>query len=271
MVKYTGKLAEIEDLESLIVVGDLHGDLESFNKILNIWKDDKNNYIIFLGDYADRGSNGLEIIEKLNKLKNKENVILLKGNHEDYDENGNPLFSPCDLIRGVESKYSYWNSYFSNHLNPFFNSLYLAAIAQKDILFVHGGISSKIKSWKDLKYPSREIEEDIIWSDPDQFENGEHPNTRGTGVEFGVDVTEKVLNELNAKLVIRSHQPNLAFNGPNFTHNNKVVTISSTSVYGGKPHYIEIPGSKISEIAKHPDKIKEYTKILWLEFIRQKH
>jgi len=264
MVKYTnGKLVEIEALENLIVVGDLHGDLESLNKILIIWKKEKNNYIIFLGDYADRGNNGLEIIEKVMKLKNNENVILLKGNHEDYDEDGNPLFRPCNLIREVESKRGYWNSYFSNQLEPFFKNLYLSAIAEKDILFVHGGISSKIKNLEDLRHPNREVEMDIIWSDPEPFENkGEWPNSRGAGVEFGLDVTEKILNELNVNLIIRSHQPNLATGGPNFKHKDKIITISSTSVYGGKPHCLEIPGSKISEIAKHPNKIKEYTKFL---------
>jgi len=172
MIKYTnGKLVEIEALENLIVVGDLHGDLESLNKILIIWKKEKNNYIIFLGDYADRGNNGLEIIEKVMKLKNNENVILLKGNHEDYDEDGNPLFRPCNLIREAESKRGYWNSYFSNQLEPFFKNLYLSAIAEKDILFVHGGISSKIKNLEDLRRPNREVEMDIIWSDPEPFEN----------------------------------------------------------------------------------------------------
>ena len=262
MVKYSnGKLVEIGDSESLTVVGDLHGDLESFDRILNNWKDKKNNYIIFLGDYADRGKNGLEIIEKLIELKNKENVILIKGNHENYDKSGEPLFGPCTLIDEVESKRGYWNSYFSKHLMSFFNDLYLAAIAEKNILFVHGGISSKIKSLEDLRHPTY-VEEDIIWSDPNILENGEHYNRRrGAGVEFGEDITEKVLDGLKVNLLIRSHQPNLAWNGPNLTQ-KKVVTISSTNFYGGRPHYLEIPSSKISEIVISPSEVKKYAKFL---------
>lgn len=258
-----GKLAEIENSESLTVVGDLHGDSESFNKILNNCKNEKNNYIIFLGDYADRGKNGLEIIEKLKELKENGNVVLLKGNHEDYDEKGNPLFRPCNLISEVQAKRGYWNSYFSDKLKPFLDNLYLAAIAEKSILFVHGGISSKIKSLENLRNPSREIEEDIIWSDPYRLENsGEYPNDRGAGVEFGLDVTEKILDNLKVDLIIRSHQPPLAMNGPNFTHKNKVITISSTVVYGGRSYYLEIPCSKINEIANSPIEIKKYTKFL---------
>ena len=270
-----GKLVEIENLKSLTVVGDLHGDFASFQKIMGNWKDEKDSYIVFLGDYADRGSNGLEIIERLEKLKGNENVVLLKGNHEDYSEDGNPSFRPCTLINEVQSKRGYryrdssffdtfpsWKPYFSKHLNPFFKSLYLASVAEKSILLLHGGISSKITSLDYLARPTREIEEDVLWSDPDRFGSGEHPNERGVGVEFGKDVTKRILRGLDVSLIIRSHQPNLARKGPNFTHDGRVITISSTDIYGGRPHYIEIPGSKIAEIAASPREIKKYARIL---------
>jgi Icc-related predicted phosphoesterase len=255
-----GKLVQISNPQSLTVVGDLHGDLESFEKILANRKKEENNYIIFLGDYADRGEKGVEIIEKLIELKNNENVVLLKGNHEDYDSRGDPKFSPCTLIDEVQCKRGFWRSYFSKKLEPFFDGLYLAAIADK-ILFVHGGISSSIKSLDDLKHPELSGE-DILWSDPDKTgRKGEYCNRRGAGVEFGEDVTEKVLNNIGVSLLVRSHQPRLASNGPNLTQ-KKVVTISSTNVYGGMPHYLEIPGSKIGEITSSPIEIKKYTKFL---------
>jgi hypothetical protein len=45
---------------------------------------------VFLGDYADRGISGTEVLEGVSRLldRNRENVVLLKGNHEDYTENG---------------------------------------------------------------------------------------------------------------------------------------------------------------------------------------
>lgn len=260
MTRYTnGKLTEIEGSESLTVVGDLHGDLESFERILKNWKDEKNNYIIFLGDYADRGRDGVEIIERLASLKDKENVVLLKGNHENYDESGDSLFSPCTLMSEVRSKRGDWSSYFSRTLSPFFKNLNLGAIAERSILFVHGGVSSRIETKEDLI--SGSVETDVLWSDP--IENiGEYPNRRGAGVEFGSDVTERVLGNLGTKLIIRSHQPNLAANGPYLTHGNRVVTISSTDVYGGRPQYLEIPSLKIPEIVKNPVMIRDYTRFL---------
>ena len=259
MKKVSGKLVEIENLESLIVVGDLHGDLRSFERIVKIWEG-KKGYIVFLGDYADRGSNGLEIIENLMELKKNENVVLLKGNHEDYDDQGRPSFSPCNLIYEVEQKRGSWNAYFSEKLKKFFDQLYLATKINS-ILLLHGGISSRIESIDDLKNPRKEIEEDVIWSDPSDY-NGEVPNMRGAGVEFGEDITKIVLNRLGSSLLIRSHQPSLARNSPYLMHGNRVITISSTNVYGGIPHYLEIPGKKIQEISRNPGEIVKYTKFL---------
>lgn len=260
MVRNTeGKLVKIENPESLTVVGDLHGDLESFEKILGSWDGMENNYIVFLGDYADRGKNGVEINEKLVELKDRENVVILKGNHEDYDNRGEPKFNPCDLIKEVKNKRGYWLPYFSEHLKPFFDGLGLAAIADQEIMLVHGGISSRIRSLDNLRNPSWS-EEDILWSDPSNS-LGERYNRRGAGVEFGEDVTETVLKNVGANLLIRSHQPRLASDGPHNTQ-KRVVTISSTNVYGGRPHYLEIPGSKISEVASSPADIRKYAKFV---------
>jgi diadenosine tetraphosphatase ApaH/serine/threonine PP2A family protein phosphatase len=132
-------------------------------------------------------------------------------------------------------------------LRKFFSSLPIAA-RFKSFLFVHGGISSKIKSLEDIMYPTREIEEDILWSDP--FEGyGEYLNPRGAGVLFGKDITENVLKKLSVEKLIRSHEPQKAFNGMAKEHEGKVITISSTHVYGGKACILEIQSGKIK--AKH--------------------
>lgn len=77
--------------------GDLHGsvhtlirDLEKIRDLGYIddqFKITKNNfYLIFLGDYIDRGIYGVEVIYTLARLKiaNPRHVIVIRGNHEDY-------------------------------------------------------------------------------------------------------------------------------------------------------------------------------------------
>lgn len=83
--------------------GDLHGDVHSLIEFIYYFqkagfldsqdgfkiKDSSNFYMIFLGDYTDRGNYGAEVLYTLMRLKiaNPDNVIMVRGNHEDYDIN----------------------------------------------------------------------------------------------------------------------------------------------------------------------------------------
>ena len=78
--------------------GDIHGDVHSLNAYL-VWlaqrgymdKQDplkitkENFYLIFLGDYTDRGKYGAEVIFTICRLKrtNPTKVLMARGNHED--------------------------------------------------------------------------------------------------------------------------------------------------------------------------------------------
>jgi len=71
-------------LEKLWVVGDIHGDYSTLNLILSMVEPSSEG-LIFLGDYADRGNKGVEVIEAVGLLIKKypRNVVGLKGNHEE--------------------------------------------------------------------------------------------------------------------------------------------------------------------------------------------
>jgi serine/threonine-protein phosphatase 5 len=217
------------DIKTVYVVGDLHGDNDSFIKILSLYKKaEKDSSLIFLGDYADRGKQGVEIITKLNDLLDShESIIALKGNHELYI-NEKPDFAPCNLIDEASSKYASWEKFYGEVLSQFISKLYIAAIIN-NILFVHGGVSSGIKSVEDLE--DIKNEKILLWSDP-SFIKGEHRDIRGAGVEFGEDITDKVLSSLGLKLIVRSHEPMKASKGPFAEHNGKVVTTNSCDSYG---------------------------------------
>lgn len=230
-------------------MGDIHGDYDSLKKIISL-ADMSRDLLIFLGDYADRGFYGVEVIDTIAYLIERYNgmVLALKGNHEDYSEDGEPTFYPCDLVYEADRKKGGWMRYFVEEFKPFIEKLYLAAIIPGEVLMVHGGISSRIRSLDDLRYPSLLVEKDILWSDP-WSGYGEYPSRRGIGVEFGIDITERICARLGVKIIVRSHEPMKALTGPYYEHNGRIVTISSTSVYGGKPFILAIDPSNPSDIS----------------------
>ena len=241
-----------------IVVGDIHGDYESFRGICNLFSPDK-DCLIFLGDYADRGLSGVEVIEGVRDLSEKypNRVIALKGNHEAYTEDGQPTFMPCDLMREVNEKRGSWKIYFRDVLKPFFDTLYLAALVLNEMLFVHGGISRRVKGINDLRFPSQYVENDVLWSDPFEGE-GEQVNMRGAGVAFGTDVSEEVCRSLGVERLVRSHQPKKVNDRPCVEHAGRVVTISSTVVYGGKPFVLVLPIKDLGMAFTHLEKYIVY-------------
>ena len=75
---------------NIFAIGDIHGSLNELTslhkKILTHDKFDvKNDLIIYLGDYIDRGKNSKEVINQILKLKNnKIKTVNLMGNHDEF-------------------------------------------------------------------------------------------------------------------------------------------------------------------------------------------
>lgn len=98
---------------SVYACSDIHGNITLFNKILEFLKPDDTVY--FLGDAADRGKDGWEIIKN---IYNDSRFIYLKGNHEDMlvkamkefiEEEGHSR-STLNLLKynGGKSTYNAW-------------------------------------------------------------------------------------------------------------------------------------------------------------------
>jgi hypothetical protein len=181
------------------------------------------------------------------RTQHPHNALALRGNHEDYSDGGQPKFHPCSLIGEVQEKMGAWERYFEDTLKPFTESLPLAIIVPDEILFVHGGISSRIESRDSLAQPTAAVVEDVLWSDPLEG-RGEFPNPRGAGVMFGADVTVEACRRLGVKRIIRSHEPLKvkAAGGPCFSHDQKVITTSTTTVYRGDPFILSVNLSDFS-------------------------
>lgn len=115
-IPYAQKLV-VPSGSEIAFFGDLHGNVHAFTDLLNdlqekgyISQDLKiiksNFYMIFLGDYVDRGSYGVELLYTLMQLKvaNPQQVIMVRGNHEDCTLNAE--FGFADELHGKFPKMS---------------------------------------------------------------------------------------------------------------------------------------------------------------------
>ena len=224
------------ELESpLTVCGDTHGQYPDLLRIFELGGYPPGTNYLFLGDYVDRGEQSIETICLLLafKIKYEENFFLLRGNHE------------CGIINRIygfydECKRRYnlkiWKSFVD-----LFNCLPIAASIDDKIFLVHGGLSPELKSVEDIKkimrptdVPEEGLLCDILWSDPNQDNNGKDwgDNDRGVSVVFSEKVLNKFLEDNDLDLFCRAHQ--VVEEGYEFFAGKKLVTVFSAPNYCGQ-------------------------------------
>jgi protein phosphatase len=134
--------------------------------------------------------------------------------------------------------------------------LYNAVLVEERYLIVHGGLPSNISSIQDLArahitHPEQEFLEDLLWSDPSDAVQDVYPSPRGAGKLFSKKVTENALKKVNAKILIRGHEP--CEEGFKINHDGKVLTLFSRK---GSPYfnehgaYLDLPLSERFESAE---------------------
>jgi protein phosphatase len=265
--KVNGGIIELQVPEKLVIVGDIHGDLKSFYKVLydigfEELLDNPNNKMIFLGDYVDRGSSSIKVLYTVCYLKQKypDSIILMRGNHEAPVEFP---FSSHDLPYEIIEYYGeYWGKLiYSKKILRFFRLLTLATLIKNQLLLVHGGLptSKDITSTAEFQrliasaqenHVRDRILEEILWNDPlreRSIRQDWNYSKRGIGRLFGANVSRKWLNISKAKVVIRGHEPCQGFK---IDHNGMVMTLfSCTEAYVNfKAAYIMVSGKELKAI-----------------------
>lgn len=70
-----------------LAIGDIHGCLKALETLVEFVSVKKEDTLVTLGDYIDRGPDSKGVIDLLTKLKETHKVVTLKGNHELMMEN----------------------------------------------------------------------------------------------------------------------------------------------------------------------------------------
>ena len=146
----------LQQNQALQVVGDLHGSLSDLATVLALMPDGEptlKNRILFNGDLADRGDNGVEVICVVCclSLAYPEYVYVNRGNHEDI-----ALSIAYGLANEITKKYgSDTRRFLRPTLDAYFRSLPLATVIEDDAIIVHAGppppqASSQPRSLKEI-------------------------------------------------------------------------------------------------------------------------
>jgi serine/threonine protein phosphatase 1 len=65
-----------------LAIGDIHGCLAALETVLDTADVTPDDFLIFLGDYIDRGPNSKEVVSHVIELGRRQSTIVLRGNHE---------------------------------------------------------------------------------------------------------------------------------------------------------------------------------------------
>ncbi|XP_042041636.1 serine/threonine-protein phosphatase BSL3-like isoform X5 [Salvia splendens] len=203
------------------IFGDLHGQFGDLMRLFDEYGSPSTAgdiaYIdyLFLGDYVDRGQHSLETITLLlaMKVEHPHQIHLIRGNHEAADINA--LFGfRIECIERMGERDGIWAWH---RINRLFNWLPLAALIEKKIICMHGGIGRSINHIEQIESIQRPIAMeagslvlmDLLWSDPTENDSveGLRPNARGPGlVTFGPDRVMEFCNNNDLQLIVRAHE-----------------------------------------------------------------
>ncbi|XP_048637062.1 serine/threonine-protein phosphatase BSL1 homolog [Brassica napus] len=262
------------------VFGDLHGQFGDLMRLFYEYgypsRQGDIAYIdyLFLGDYVDRGKHSLETIILLLALKVEypKNIHLIRGNHEAeatntvygfLDECIERIVRVCQSVHRIYIFYLFLANevmiiFFSvNHqecndgnrafklINDLFSHLPLAALIEKKIFCVHGGIGSSVFTMEQITNIKRPVDmdceynykvvKDLLWSDPTAHDSilGIGVNERGSHiVSFGPDRVNAFCERNDIDMIIRGHE--CVLDGFERFAQGKLITVFSATNYCGK-------------------------------------
>lgn len=190
-----------------LFAGDIHGQYSDLLRLFEFGGFPPESRYLFLGDYVDRGKQGIECICLLfaYKIKYPENFFLLRGNHE------------CASINRIYGFYDECKKRYSVRLwktfTDAFNCLPVSALINNKIICMHGGLSPSLDNFDNIRDITRPVDVpdqgllcDLLWSDPGSGVRGWGDNDRGVSYTFGTDKVTEFLKKHDLDLICRAHQ-----------------------------------------------------------------
>ena len=212
------RLIRLPSKGKVVFVGDTHGDLEASQQVIQRYLK-KPYYIVFLGDYVDRGNYSKENIQYLLglKLEHLEEIFLLAGNHEGFMVKE---FYPANFWTSIsfEEREEY---------GILFSKFPIAVTTQNGILALHGALPD-LRTLEDMNRIELGDEhwDRIVWGDFVESEIDSIGNLWGRP-QFGRQYFSRLMERYQKQVLIRSHQPI----APLIMFNKRCITIFTSHAY----------------------------------------
>ncbi len=210
-------IINLPDSGKAVIAGDTHGDLQASRLVVRQYSK-KNYYIVFLGDYLDRGEKSRENIDFLLSAQDEyPRLILLAGNHE---MNAIEPVSPSDFWDSLNEEDTLkYSDTFKN---------FPLAVSGNGFVAVHAGLPDlpDIQDWNKIK-PGDENWSRLLWADF-RDKDGECLGELCGRMKLGRDYFYRIMNAIGKNVLIRSHDPY----APERMFNNRCLTIFTSASYG---------------------------------------
>jgi len=223
------KIISLSDRSKAVFVGDTHGDFESSKKVWDSFKSEVRNgetYLVFLGDYVDRGEESKKNIDFLLEKKERyqDGLILLLGNHDAFHKR---KLRPSD----------FWSSLTDDEYEKYKNLFHLPWVARANgLLSSHGALPfiSDYGEMDDLEKPF-EVKNDLgfpawistTWGDFSTRISGAKMDSLSGRPQFGKEKLLEYLKKHEAQVLIRAHQPSMQ----GWAFSNNLLTIFTSQAY----------------------------------------
>lgn len=229
-----------ESVRRTLIVGDIHGKLGLFNRLLDEMSyDPAEDRLVLIGDLVDRGENSRGVIVRAIELKEAapDLVTVLRGNHEDL------MIDWIEDPEGIQAEIWYYNggietlrSYANEDGNfsmpeSHYNFLIGLPMWHEDehAIYVHAGLPEAEKG--QFLHPSSAPDSpDIIWSRNERFFN----EYRGKTVVFGHTISGLLFGE-KGKVWVRED----------------VIGVDTGAYYYGILSGIELPSRQVFSVSEY--------------------
>lgn len=238
MKRYNGKLLELPRKGKALIITDLHGDIDDYNKYMSIWEgfDDYHNHLIITGDFIHSmrrfKDSSIEIFDLIkDNFENLKNFHVLLGNHEWAHITGKPVYRGFDDQRWdfeMKLKYYYRERWIKKleEYKEFFMELPVAVKTNNGVFISHAGPSKEINSIEDVinitdqGYVENNRLYDLLWNRPEDCRKRE---------------LDSFLKAVGCKFSIVGHT---CVDGIRRIHDKQLIVSSSYSL--GKKAYVEL-------------------------------